>query len=314
MAAKSLFVSYSHKDTQHLETLKTHLKPLERANSISPWFDHYLIPGDDIDPKVAEALEKADIIVLLVSSDFLASDYCYTIEMKRALQRHDNGEARVVPVIVRDCVWKTTAPFGRLAALPTDGNAVMSLHWPDKDEAWRIVAEGIHKAAGVSGQRSAASPAEAIASPGAQKQMPTALPVKRKNSFTDKDRDDFKNFAFEQIARRFEASIEALEADLSGNFRQLDANRFTATIYAHGKKVAGFTVFMGGDSFTSDAIGWHTSDSGATGTYNGRLAVQVGDGELVLSETLNMFGTNDERQLSADEASEYLWHRFVDRL
>jgi internalin A len=77
-----------------------------------------------------------------VSADFIASDYCYEIEMKRALERHENSEARVIPVIVRDCNWRI-ASFAKLQALPKDGKAVKK--WPDKDSAWRNVAEGIER-------------------------------------------------------------------------------------------------------------------------------------------------------------------------
>ena len=78
-----------------------------------------------------------------MSADFIASDYCYDIEMKRAMERHQASEASVVPVIVRNVSWRKT-PFAKLQALPKDGKAVKT--WPDKDTAWRDVAEGIEKA------------------------------------------------------------------------------------------------------------------------------------------------------------------------
>ena len=78
----------------------------------------------------------------LVSADFVASDYCYEKEMQRAMERHVHGEARVIPVIVRDVYWRI-APFAKLQALPTDGKAVTL--WEDKDSAWRNVSEGIER-------------------------------------------------------------------------------------------------------------------------------------------------------------------------
>ena len=89
-------------------------------------------------------LEHAKIILLLVSADFIASDYCWEIEMKRALERHEAGEARVIPVIIRDCKWDT-APFAKLQALLEKGKAVDL--WKKKDQAWRSVADGIEKVA-----------------------------------------------------------------------------------------------------------------------------------------------------------------------
>ncbi len=137
-----LFYSYSHKDESLRNELETHLKLLQRQGMIETWHDRKIEAGDEWKRKIDENLERADIIMLLISADFIASDYCYEIEMKQALERHDKGEARVIAVIVRDCNWRI-APFAKLQALPKDGKAVKK--WPDKDSAWRNVAEGIER-------------------------------------------------------------------------------------------------------------------------------------------------------------------------
>ncbi len=136
----SLFYSYSHKDENFRDELETHLKLLQRQGAIYNWHDRRIIPGDEWDKKIDEHLEKANIILLLVSADFIASDYCYDVEMKRAIERHENKEAVVIPVILRECDWHS-APFGKLQALPKDGKAVKL--WPDRDCAWKDVAQGI---------------------------------------------------------------------------------------------------------------------------------------------------------------------------
>ena len=92
--------------------------------------------------QIDAALERADLILLLVSANFIDSDYCYDVEVTRALERHDTGTARVIPIIVRACKWQR-APFGQLQALPQDGRAVRL--WRDRDSAWRDVADGIEK-------------------------------------------------------------------------------------------------------------------------------------------------------------------------
>jgi len=135
-----LFYSYSHKDEALRDELETHLKLLEREGGISNWHDRRIFPGDEWDKKIDENLEKADIILLLISADFIASDYCYDIEMKLAMKRHNNKEAIVIPVILRDCDWHS-APFGKLQALPRDGKAVTL--WPNRDSTWKDVAQGI---------------------------------------------------------------------------------------------------------------------------------------------------------------------------
>ena len=138
--ALRLFYSYSHKDESLRNELETHLKILQRLGLIETWHDRKIEAGEEWKQKIDENLERADIILLLVSSDFIASDYCYEKEMKRALGRHENKEARVIPVILRDVNWRI-AEFAKLQALPKDGLAVTK--WTDKDSAWRNVSEGI---------------------------------------------------------------------------------------------------------------------------------------------------------------------------
>ena len=140
--AVRLFYSYSHKDERLRNELETHLKLLQRRGLIDPWYDRNIDAGDDWKQEIDENMERAEIILLLVSADFLASDYCYEKEMTRALERYENGEARVIPVIVRDVNLKGV-PFAGLQYLPKDGRAVTK--WPNKDSAWRNVSEGIEK-------------------------------------------------------------------------------------------------------------------------------------------------------------------------
>jgi internalin A len=137
-----LFYSYSHRDESLRNELETHLKLLQRQGLIETWNDRKIEAGDDWKQRIDENLERADIILLLISADFIASDYCYEKEMARAIERYQRGEARVVPVIVRDVNWQK-APFAKLQALPKDGKAVMT--WTDKDSAWRNVSEGIER-------------------------------------------------------------------------------------------------------------------------------------------------------------------------
>lgn len=137
-----LFYSYSHKDEKLRDELEIHLKLLQRQGLIDTWHDRKIEAGDEWKQQIDDNLERADVILLLISAHFIASDYCYEKEMKRALERHEKGEARVIPVIVRDTNWRI-APFSKLQALPKDGKAVTS--WTKKDTAWRNVSEGIQR-------------------------------------------------------------------------------------------------------------------------------------------------------------------------
>ncbi|GJL61086.1 MAG: hypothetical protein NPIRA03_39430 [Nitrospirales bacterium] len=137
-----VFISYSHKDKRHRTQLDTHLSLMKREGVIEVWHDRKITGGKEWADQIDENLEQASIILLLISSDFLASDYCYDKEMGRALEKHQNGEARVIPIIIRSADW-STAPFGKLQALPQEAKPIDS--WRKKDEAWTDVAKGIRK-------------------------------------------------------------------------------------------------------------------------------------------------------------------------
>src|SRR5262245_1638312 len=108
--ALRVFVSYSHEDEELRKGLEEHLIMLERSGTISVWHDRKLLPGAEWSGEIDQNLEKADLILLLVSSGFLKSDYCYDKEMKRAMERHERGEATVVPIIVRHVYGWQKAP------------------------------------------------------------------------------------------------------------------------------------------------------------------------------------------------------------
>jgi internalin A len=152
-----VFISYAHKDERFRLALEPHLKLLQRQRLIATWHDRLIKPGAEWADVIDANLEHSKIILLLVSADFIASDYCWEIEMKRALERHEKGKACVIPVIIRDCKWGT-APFAELQALPAKGKAVDL--WRKKDEAWRSVADGIEKVAAELQKKKRRAPAD----------------------------------------------------------------------------------------------------------------------------------------------------------
>ena len=137
-----VFLSYSHEDETYKKMLDQHLSPLRRNKKIITWNDRKLLPGSKLDEEIKEQLRTGDIIILMVSSSFIDSDYCYETEMKEAIERAERGECRIIPVIVRPCMWKET-PFGEFLALPEDGTAI-SLY-ENKDEAYTEIAQGVKK-------------------------------------------------------------------------------------------------------------------------------------------------------------------------
>jgi Tol biopolymer transport system component len=137
-----IFCSYSHRDEEYVNELRTWLRGLERQGFIEWWHDREIVPGWEWEEAIDKNLRTADVILLLVSPDFMASDYVFENEIGKSVERHERGEARVIPIIVRPAYWEW-APFGRLQALPKDANPVT--RWADRDEAWLDVVRGIQK-------------------------------------------------------------------------------------------------------------------------------------------------------------------------
>jgi hypothetical protein len=124
--------------------LKKHLKPLQQRDLIDVWYDGDISAGTEWAREITEHLNKAQIILLLVIPAFMDSEYCYSIEMRLAIERHERGEARVIPIILRPVIWNE-APFGKLQILPTDAKPVSSKFWDTKDDAYVDIARGIQK-------------------------------------------------------------------------------------------------------------------------------------------------------------------------
>lgn len=137
-----VFVSYSHRDVAFRGRLETHLAPLRRAGLVSVWHDRRIGPGEEWEREIDAHIHDADIILLLVSANFIESDYCWDNEVTVALQRHQRGEAIVVPIILADCDW-ALAPFAGLQALPTGARPITS--WQRRDEAYTDIARALRK-------------------------------------------------------------------------------------------------------------------------------------------------------------------------
>lgn len=142
--AVDVFFSYAHEDEQLRDKLAKHLKLLERTGVIKSWHDRQILPGQEWDGEIDENLKTADIILLLVSDDFLASDYCWDVEVTQAMERHEAKDACVIPIILREVDW-TKAPFGKLQALPKNAEPVTN--WTNQDQAFTDIAKGIRKVA-----------------------------------------------------------------------------------------------------------------------------------------------------------------------
>ncbi|MCB9282327.1 MAG: toll/interleukin-1 receptor domain-containing protein [Lewinellaceae bacterium] len=135
-----IFIAYSRKDAEFLDELKTFFWPLERNESVKIWYDGEIIPGQAWETEIKQALHTAEIFLLLVSANSLASDYFYNNEVGNALKRHHAGESVAVPVILKPCGWRET-DLTSLQALPQNGKPVTL--WGNKDEAYESIYEGL---------------------------------------------------------------------------------------------------------------------------------------------------------------------------
>jgi hypothetical protein len=148
MKTLKLFYCYSHEDEKLRKKLEVSLAGLKRQKIIDDWHDRKIGLGKDWRDKLNENLKAADIILLLISSDFIASDYCYDTEMKYAMQRHEAGEAVVIPIILRPCVTKNLE-FTKPQGAPQDANNKLKAvtQWANQDEAFTAIVERISEVA-----------------------------------------------------------------------------------------------------------------------------------------------------------------------
>lgn len=135
---------YAREDDKLRQNLEKQLRALKRQGLINVWYDRQINSGIEWKYEVDRHFNTANIILLLISSDFMDSDYCYSVEMKHAMERHRHGDARVIPVILRPTLWQG-APFGKLQALPPDAIPVVNRKWRSQDEAFFTIAKGIKK-------------------------------------------------------------------------------------------------------------------------------------------------------------------------
>lgn len=312
-----VFFSYSHADEELRDQLEKQLAMLRRQGAIAVWHDRRIGAGQELHRAIDEHLQQADVILLLVSPDFLASDYCYEREMIRAMERHEEGSAIVIPVILRACDWHG-APFGNFLAVPRDGRPVTQ--WPDRDQAFLEITNGIKEALKRLGQLGS----EPIVAVDVEDKVVTPVAVVPRSSnlrmakiFTDRDKDVFRHEAFDFIAKYFENSLRELAARNSGietNYRRVDANRFTSAVYKGGKAVARCTIFMGGGQFV-DGIAYIGSETNESNSYNECLTVSSDELALFLrSSGMARFGTERDTKLSMEGGAEFYWTILMERL
>ena len=311
----SLFFSYSHKDETLRNELETHLAMLKREGTIEAWHDRKIMAGDDFGKSISTEMEKADVILLLVSPDFLASKYFYEVEFQRAMERNSAGSARAIAVILRPCEWQRTA-LAQFLVTPRDGKPVTK--WPNLDDAFLDITKQIRRALPKAAdapnvQRPAAAVAPVMSAPRSSN-------LRIRQQFTDADKDQFLDDAFEFMARFFEGSLDELgqrHADIEGRFKRIDAHSFSAIIYRDGEKVARCAIRHGGSRGFGSGITFSHEERSSTNSYSEGLNLVVGEQSLSLKPTgmrAVMGGQNRETTLTSEGAAEYYWSMLIEPL
>lgn len=303
-----VFISYSHRDESALERLHTHLAMLRRDNMIDEWYDREILAGADIDEDISAQLERCDVFLALVSPDFLFSDYCYEREMQRAIERHEAGELRVIPIIIEPCDWKAS-PLQRFKALPKDGKAISE--WTNENAAYLDIVAELRRI--IEYELVIQQPTHLESTSLTDVAAPSKYRVRR--AFDEIDRGDFRRAAFKEISDYFERSITEIEQidGLRGRFHEAGPQGFTCTIVNQmldSKGEAHITVRLSSGEGGFGDISYSFTENAAENTANGWFSVESNDYDLYLSGT-SFMQTGEEKQMSAQNVAEVLWEEFL---
>ena len=299
------FISYSHRDSSSLDRLHIHLAMLRRDGAITEWYDREILGGDPVDSEVSANLESSDIFLALVSPDFLHSNYCYEKEMERAIEKHDSGQMRVIPIIVEPCDWKAS-PLVRFKALPRDGEPIS--HWTNENTAYLDIVNELRRIA--RNESTTQRQSEGTES------MPEATQTRYriKKNFDDIDRADFRDISFQAIRVYFQKSIVEIDTveGLRGRFRELGPQSFTCTVLNQMKDraQAHITVHAVSSSQGFGDISYSFSESAPANTANGWLSIESDEFDLyLLQHGFSRMG--EDQRVSEQIAAEMLWEEFL---
>jgi len=309
-----IFISYSHADEQQKDRLVTHLTMLKRQEIVEAWHDRRLLAGADVDDEIDLNLLESQVVLLLVSADFLASNYCYCKELEKALELKAQGKMHIVPIILNHCDWMHP-PISNLLAIPKDGKPIADFTNPD--EAYTEVVGEIREVATSLGSRHAAPTPASPVSGGTSPQVTIVDPIRSSNlgirrQFTDRDKDRFRKDGFEYISRFFKNSLEELEArysDVEGNFEPQDANSFVAKVYRNGSSISQCLIYSSpGERTMLGDIAYTTSMNRSSASLS--LGIDDDGTELFFTPLFSMFN-NENQKLTPKAAAEHLWESFI---
>lgn len=317
----NVFISYSHADDELRDELDKHLKALQRQGLVEFWHDRRIVAGEEWNQKIDSHLLNDEIVLLLISADFIASDFCYNIEMQTALQRHSKGEAIVIPVILRDCDWHSL-PFGKLQAATKDGKAVKN--YTSLDTAFTEIIGSIKEAIK---QLNSTPQLQAPVIPNKIVQNsslrcsadinPRSSNLAIKREFTQLQIDQFIIDTYQFIAKFFNNSLVELkqrnsDVQLGFMFNEIDSQSFESSIYVDGNRSSYATIFTGKNFREGLFYSSTPLTRGSNVSYNDFLTINNKGNTLSLQTSgLSIMRGQSQENLTQEGAAEYLWSIFI---
>jgi hypothetical protein len=292
---------------------------MRRQGLIDDWHDRKILAGDHIDHSIDHALDRARIVLIIVSADFLNSRYCQEIELDRALRMHSEGKCTVVPIIARPCDWYS-APFGKLKAVPRDGKAISE--WTNRDSAYLDIVKEIRALIESPLKPSSEIPYEQSKSESRNFHLsasivpkPTSFdfvnsisaPEARRFSDLDKDKFLYESFGSIRMAlKEFASAYNELRPESFCRDEDMGPNRICLLFYENGKLFRSGTMFIGDGAF-GGGINFVQGRTSASNSVNELLSVDSSEGALMFKPMMSHWTAAERKLFSVEEAAKYLW-------
>lgn len=298
--SKNIFISYCHTDDKYLNQLHKHLALLKRDGTIDIWTDSLIKAGDKIGSTISNVLEKSSIFIALLSPDYLNSDYCYEIEFKKAIELHEAGKMRILPIILEPCDW-LNSPFKEFMALPKDGKPIAE--WLNQNNAFLDITTKIREVLGFDNI-------------GINKNISQKRSLKIKKNFDTIDKSNYADKAFDHIKNYFKESCTEINGinNIKTKFEDMDKTAFTCTVVNFPEE-AHITVHNNkSERGFLDDITYNNQRYGNSNSSSGSVSIENDDYDLYLEMNNFGFGSNhNDKKLTHEQVAEKMWEDFLER-
>lgn len=303
------FISYSHKDSEYLDHLHTHLAILRREGRINAWYDREILAGDAFDNVILNELLQSELFLALVSPYFLGSNYCYEKEMAKAIELQQQGKLRIVAIILEPCEWMHT-PLRQFKVVPKDGLPVAE--WQNKNSALFDVVTEIRR---ILDKVTENGLSISKVNPIQPKPQPPKYKIKRQ--FDSIEKSEFLENCFASMKDFFQRKIEEIKSvdGLNARYKDISPNGFTCVVLNRmlQNRQGAVTVYIKSSGVMNlGDLSFSYTENSATNSANGFFNVTADDYDLWLKKALGL-NINQDRLMKADEASTVLWLELLDR-